>query len=230
MNDTCFTCSNPATSREHVPPACLFPEAKDTDGTQDYRRNLITVPACKEHNLAKSDDDSYFLWVLSTNLPANAAARGQVATKLKRAHDRRPALGRSVLSDAKDVVVADSHSGTKHDAVEVPLDGARFQKVLELIARGLYYHHFGERWAGNVRVHADFIAFPDTPDPADVDANRLVLFNCAHQLFAAETQHGENPDVFWYRVHEPMVQYRCLMRLAFYGHCTATVFFGEDSG
>lgn len=217
-------------SREHVPPACLFPEAKDTDGTQDYRRNLITVPACKEHNLAKSDDDLYFLWVLSTNLPANAIARGQVATKLKRVHNRRPALGSSVLSDAKDVVVADSHSGTTHDAVEVPLDGARFQKVLELIARGLYSHHFDERWAGNVRVHADFIAFPEAPAPGDVDANRLVLFDCAQQLFAAETQHGENPDVFWYRVHEPMVQCRCLMRLAFYGHCTATVFFGAGSG
>lgn len=230
MNDTCFACSNPAMSREHVPPACLFPEAKDTDGTQDYRRNLITVPACKDHNLAKSDDDSYFLWVLSTSLPANAVARGQVATKLKRAHTRRPALGSSVLSYAKDVVVADSHSCTKHDAVEIPLDGARFQKVLELIARGLYSHHFGQRWTGKVLVLPDFIAFPEAPAQADVDANRLVLFNCAQQLFAAHTQYGENPDVFWYRVHKSMVQYRCLMRLAFYGHCTATVFFGEGSG
>lgn len=66
MNDTCFACSNSATTHEHVPPACLFPETKDTDCNQDFRRNLITVPACADHNLRKSSDDEYFLWVLST--------------------------------------------------------------------------------------------------------------------------------------------------------------------
>jgi hypothetical protein len=230
MNDICFACTSPARTREHVPPACLFPESKDTDGKQDLRRNLITVPACPYHNLAKSGDDEYFLWVLSTNLPANSVARNQLARKLIRAHNRRPALGQTILRDTRDVTIVDSHSGTRHEAVEAPLDGARFQKVLDLVARGLYRHHFGNRWVGSVRMHADFIAFPDAPDPADVDANRIVLFNCAQKLFATESQHGENPDVFWYKVHEPKVQYRCLMRLAFYGGCTVTAFFGEGSG
>jgi hypothetical protein len=128
------------------------------------------------------------------------------------------------------VTVVDSHSGERHEAVEVPLDGARFQRVLDLIALGLFYHHFGKRWVGAVRVHPDFVAFPDATDQNDVDANRILLFDCAQKLFAAEHKHGENPGVFWYKVHKPGGQYRCLMRLAFYGACTATAFFGGGSG
>ena len=227
MNDTCFACSSPATTHEHVPPVCLFPESKDTDGQQDFRRNLITVPACAAHNLAKSGDDEYFLWVLSTNLPANSVAWQQVLTKLARAHKRRPALGQSILSDTKDVTVVDSRSGTKHDVVEVPLDGTRFQRVLDLVALGLYRHHFHERWAGSIRAHQDFIGYADSGQTLDVDTHRLVLFDAAEKLFAPEPKHGENPDVFWYQVHEPNVRYRCLMRLVFYGGCTVTAFAGD---
>lgn len=73
----------------------------------------------------------------------------------------------------------DSQAGTKHEAVQVPLDGARFQKVLDLLALGLYQHHFGERWVGSIRVHPDFIAFEGAESPADIDANRLILLECA---------------------------------------------------
>ena len=152
MNDTCFACSSHATTREHVPPVCLFPETRDTDSNQDFRRNLITVPACADHNLAKSDDDEYFLWVLSTNLSANSVARQQVSTKLRRARERRPALGQAILSETKEVTVVDSHSGTKHHAIEVPLNSARFQRVLDLVALGLYRHHFCKRWQGSILV------------------------------------------------------------------------------
>lgn len=227
MNDTCFACGSHATTREHVPPLCLFPETKDTNGYQDFRRNLITVPACADHNLAKSSDDEYFLWVLSTNLPANSVAKQQVSTKLRRAHERRPALGQAILSDTKDVTIEDSHSGTKHDAVEVPLDGPRFQRVLDLVALGLYRHHFFERWLGSIRVHPDFIGYPDSGQILDIDTHRLVLFDVAEKLFATESKCGENPDVFWYQVHESMGKYGRLMRLVFYGRCTATAFFGD---
>lgn len=230
MNDTCFACRSSATTHEHVPPVCLFPETKDTDCNQDFRRNLITVPACADHNLRKSSDDEYFLWVLSTNLLANSVARQQVSTKLRRANERRPALGQAILSDTKDVTVVDSHSGTKHDVVEVPLDGARFQRVLDLIAIGLYRHHFRERWPGSIRVHPDFIGYVDSRQILDGDTDRLALFDAAEKLFAMESKYGENPDVFWYKVHEPKDRYRCLMRLVFYDGCTATAFFVDGSG
>lgn len=207
LNDTCFACERAATTREHVPPLCPFPEAKDTGG-QDFRRNVITVPACSGHNLAKSSDDEYFLWVLATNLSDNSVAQRQVFTKLARAHDRRSALGKSVLRHAKDVTVVDSHTQTKHDAVEVPLDAIRSERVLALVALGLYWHHFRERWTGSIRVHPDFIGHADSVQILDVDTHRLFLFDAAEKLFAAESKCGENPDVFWYQVHEPKEQCR----------------------
>ena len=229
MNDTCFACSSSATTHEHVPPACLFPETKDTGGNQDFRRNLITVPACADHNLRKSSDDEYFLWVLSTNLLANSVARQQVSTKLRRANERRPALGQLILSDTKDVTVVDSHSGIEHNVVEVSLDGTRFQRVLDLVAIGIYRHHFRERWPGSIRVHPDFIGYADSGQILDVDTDRLVLFDAAEKLFATKSKYGENPDVFWYQVHKPKDKYRCLMRFTFYNGCKATAFFAEGS-
>lgn len=50
---TCYMCEKPATSVEHIPPKCLFPEQKDLPGGADLRKQLLTVPACDEHNLKK---------------------------------------------------------------------------------------------------------------------------------------------------------------------------------
>jgi hypothetical protein len=102
--------------------------------------------------------------------------------------------------------------------------------VLDLLALGLYRHHFGERWVGSIRVYPDFIPFEGAESPADIDANRLVLFDCAKKLFANELKYGENPSVFWYQVHEPKSPFQCLMRFVFYGGCSATAFVGEGSG
>lgn len=41
MTDLCYMCDKPGASREHVPPRCIFPEQKDTNG-KDYRKGLIT--------------------------------------------------------------------------------------------------------------------------------------------------------------------------------------------
>jgi hypothetical protein len=40
-NRPCYHCGAPATSTEHVPPKCIFPEKKDAFGA-NYRRNLNT--------------------------------------------------------------------------------------------------------------------------------------------------------------------------------------------
>ena len=222
----CYACQNPATTKEHIPPRCLFPEVKDAVDGADYRRNLIMVPSCTKHNLEKSGDDEYLLYVLTTNLPSNAIAHTQW-TKLKRAIERRPALWNSMRSNSEEVEVMDSHTGKIYEAVQMGLDGTRFQKSLELISLGVYRHHFGERWEGSIHVHSDFIAFSHEPNAADIDANRVLVFNCAKKLFASAPRHGNNPDVFWYQVCEPADHYlRCLIRLGFYEGCTATAFLG----
>ncbi len=83
---------------------------------------------------------------------------------------------------------------------------------------------------GSIRVYPDFIAFDNAESLADIDAYRLILFNCAKQLFANEPKYGENPSVFWYQVHAPKGPFQCLMIFVFYGGCSATAFIGKGSG
>lgn len=223
---TCYACQNPATTKEDIPPRCLFPEVKDAAVGSDYRHNLIKVPSCVEHNTKKSRDDEYLLYVLSTNLPANAIAQIQWK-KLKRAIKRRPALWNSMRSNVEDVEVMDSHTGKICEAVQMGLDGTRFQRSLELIALGVYRNHFGERWESSIHVHSDFIVFPHEPNAIDIDASRVSVFNSAEKLFASALRYGNNQDVFWYQVYESENRFRCLIRLGFYERCTATAFLGE---
>jgi hypothetical protein len=224
MTETCFACGNVATTREHVPPLCLFPARKDALGAYDHRRNLITVPACQDHNCTKSEDDLYFLWVLSTNALANAVGTQQALTKVLRSHRRRPALGDRILATANEVVLVDDRSGCQREADEVGLDELRFGHVLELIALGVYRHHFGVRWPNGLRVHPEFLGDVN-PVPEDIVSARLVVSATASVLFAGEPVYGENPDVFWYQVLRPPVRYECLMRLGFYGGCMANATF-----
>jgi hypothetical protein len=49
-------CGAPATSLEHFPPLCIFPEMKKTQDGIDYRKVVITVPSCDAHNLENSTD------------------------------------------------------------------------------------------------------------------------------------------------------------------------------
>lgn len=47
VEKNCYWCANEATSMEHVPPRCLFPEDKDVKHVYNkaFREHLITVPS-----------------------------------------------------------------------------------------------------------------------------------------------------------------------------------------
>lgn len=226
MKETCYACIKTATTREHVPPACLFPEGKDLGAGYDLRMNLITVPSCDDHNTIKSGDDEYLLWILSTNLTANSTGQKNALTKLARSYKRKPALDQSFFMKAKETLVKESHSEIVHETLEIEFDGNRFQKALEFISLGIYRHHYGKRWVGRLRVHPDFIAFPYEKNSAEIDENRVVFYNAAQQLFAVAVKHGDNPDVFWYQLSESQELLECAIRFAFYGQCTVTAMFG----
>ncbi len=85
----CFMCDESAPTNDHIPPKCIFPEQKDVG--VDYRKNLITVPACDNHNLKTSLDDEYLMGILAFHWRNNQAAYRQSITKIKRAfqHNQR---------------------------------------------------------------------------------------------------------------------------------------------
>src|SRR6185312_15429445 len=84
----CYKCGKAATSREHVPPICLFPEKKDLYGI-DFRQNLITVPSCDEHNAKKSSDDEFLLSVIASVVGNNGVGYIHTQTKVKRIFTRK---------------------------------------------------------------------------------------------------------------------------------------------
>src|SRR5262245_21903855 len=139
--ESCYACGRLGTSREHVPPLCVFPEATDVADGQDYRKNLLRVWSCDEHNLKKSADDEYMFHVLATNIVANVQGLGQVTTKVRRAVlralERKGTAPISAAMDAaQDVHVRDSATGAIHEAAMVPLE-PRFLRSLELTALAL---------------------------------------------------------------------------------------------
>lgn len=226
---TCYACNNPATTSEHVPPKCLFPEQKDLPEGVDLRRNLITIPSCDDHNLQKSGNDEYLMYVLAMNLPANVTAECHFTTKISRAIERRPSLINSILQERQPVLVVDDRTREAYETDQLELDGVRFEQTLNLIALGIYYHHYGMRWDGNIRVHPDFIAYPYEANVSEVNEAVVTLAVCAEKLFAGAKKYGENPEVFSYQLLEPDCNYRCLLRFNFYGGCKATAFFTLDN-
>jgi hypothetical protein len=84
----CYMCSQAATSREHVPPACLFPEKKDIK-TSIFRNNLITVPSCDLQNSKKSKDDEFLMACLAGIVGNNVIGFFHNMTKVKRALERK---------------------------------------------------------------------------------------------------------------------------------------------
>ncbi|MDC5072991.1 hypothetical protein NRA08_18095, partial [Acinetobacter baumannii] len=71
LTNTCYMCDAEATTVEHVPPKCIFPESKDlssADKLLDFRKQLITVPSCDDHNGKKSKDDEYLFCMLAISI------------------------------------------------------------------------------------------------------------------------------------------------------------------
>jgi hypothetical protein len=206
---TCYMCESPATSREHVPPLCIFPEMKDMQDGIDYRKNLITVPACDAHNLEKSADDEYLHLLVIHGYFNNRLAEKQFMTKWLRAISRKPALLAQLHRENTPVVV----NGVESEAVTIDRD--RFERSLEMIVRALHFHVFQERLLQPMRIHTTLLLDIES-EVADMQ-NAVVKNFCAgvRELVAEAAPVGANPDIFWfkYRCHEQSVGWH----LSFYG-------------
>src|SRR5690606_23103004 len=190
--ETCYMCSSAKTSKEHVPPKCLFPEQSDSNG-KDYRKELITVPSCDEHNSAKSKEDEYFLLCLSMNVFGSEASQTHQTTKLLRILNRKPHLLVSMFPSLQ--------SG---DSIEqaVPvynIDGKRFNKQLQHIGYGVYFHKYGTHW------NKEIIVVPISGIISnDVLLNRQYQFTAEQviPLFSKIERQGNNQEVFFYQFAE----------------------------
>ncbi|MDQ8049281.1 hypothetical protein [Luteibacter sp.] len=185
-------CDRAATSNEHVPPKCIFPAMKDADG-KDYRRNLIKVPSCDEHNTDKSDDDQYLMMVLSAYFRNNAAASKQIETKISCAWERAPGLAEKIVKNPVSVEV----SGKVSMAFEVD---KRFDRSLAWAANALHYSISGKRASPAYQVLAYPLFQHGHEGADDVNRGRARILKLAEMMFEKVAIHGDNPDIFWYQL------------------------------
>ena len=191
MRENCYYCGRVATSREHVPPECIFPERKDCFG-EDYRKNLITVPSCDEHNLKKSKDDEFLMACVTPVVGNNGAGFIQTHTKLRRAFGRNDhRLLDVTIPNAKDGVWV-APNGKKFPVLIGEADMPRLIGTLEHVARGLYFHATKNRFVGICHIIPDWIKFPDP----DVETIKLIARMMTAQDRRNWIGYGDNPDVF----------------------------------
>ena len=215
---------------EHVPPRCLFPHSKDLPAGENLRKNLITVPSCDEHNREKSGDDQHLMHVLAMNLPAGAVGESLFATKVVRSIQRRPALAARMLSTAIPVVLRNPSTGEEVGTVAIQGDGERVSKTLELVARGIYFHHFGKAWAGPLRVVPEFFRWLIEENAVSWNASLEEVIALTEGIFANAPRHGANAGVFSYQVVETAIPGPVVMRMRFYGGCNVVAIFDAPGG
>lgn len=208
--EKCYRCDAEATSVDHVPPRCVFPEVKDLPQGVNFRKNLITVPSCELHNTARSHDDEYLLCVLVTHSDNNDVARNHFQTKILRLLGKKPWFQATLLDQLTPVML----NGEQTAAYRV--DVTRVKNVLESVAHGLYFNTYKESWVNSINIiplglfkleGQEFVRHP----------LEQALLQLAQGLFETTEKLGENPDVFFYQIHRDMEKGHLVMRMFFYG-------------
>lgn len=216
----CYMCDNPSTSREHVPPICLFPEIKDTKGI-NLRKDLITVPSCELHNSKKSDNDEFLMLSLSGLIRNNPVGNFHQLTKANRALRRKNKefLFKEILKFGKIHKIRSTDGRFQYISIGEP-NFPRLYDCLTHIAYGLYYNEFNTRFDGNLNLLMEFIDYSDE--------NRQTFKLFLKKRFQVENKlkqdiKGANPLVFYYEFHKPDQNGLIAMRIVFYG--SAEVYF-----
>lgn len=185
----CFVCDQPATGDDHVPPKAFSPKQKDLPpGTADVRRNLITVPACDAHNGRYSKDDEVASYVTLLSQKTNLLGINHFLGRGLRGITGRKGLINAVF---KKIEVFQLPDGREIPTVE--FDAERVNRVMERIARGLFFHEFWHSWKCSLQLFADGPLMQDlSPSP-----HRQVIRQL-EPLFAHSPRRGSNPGIFWY--------------------------------
>jgi hypothetical protein len=126
----CYACNRTATTKEHVPPQCFFPA--------NYRRNLVTVPSCPEHNNAHSKDVEYVRGILLSLAQLGPNSK-PVFDAMMRSIDRRPNLVGTMFQGLRPIHVDGYQTGAF--SVDLP----RFDRVITAIARAIHYRDFNQK-------------------------------------------------------------------------------------
>ncbi|AZT83284.1 hypothetical protein EHN06_06820 [Marinobacter sp. NP-4(2019)] len=192
-------CDAPSTSREHVPPKCIFPEKKDSPKGADFRKNLIKVPSCDRHNSHKSKDDEYVMFVLASAFRGNEHKSNHFASKVLRAFSRKPHVYSHFMAGLSPIMLKHPDGKIEHSA-SFKVDLERFNNALFQIACGLFYYQYKTKWQGGYQVLTNELMALDSPNA--VRTNEVVqrVGERVSKAFEGQDRHGENDKIFTYSI------------------------------
>jgi len=224
-NGVCYLCGEPATSREHVPPSCLFPEEKDIK-TSILRNNLITVPSCELHNSKKSKDDEFLMACLAGIVGNNVIGFFHNMTKVRRALDRKGNdFVHILMKDPKNMTI----QNTQGQVFPVIVGRPHFDRLRSCflhIASGLFYHKFNKVFEGICHIIMDFITYEDEK----TEKYKLLCRKRFEMEPKKPKSEGNNPEIFRYEFNEPDEFGLIALRMTFYeGASVFVAFQGKEA-
>jgi len=209
LGDKCYQCDSTATSIDHVPPRCFFPEPKHAgDLCDNVRSGLLTVPACSTHNNKRSKDDEYTAAMIAMNC-ASPLAQSMFDLKWMRALTRREgSLGKRIFGKSKRVNVHTRKTGIHqiHETLAVRYEIDRVNRVIESIARGLFVLENDNKykWTGECIVRSPGMLLPDLKIPSDAEQLKHID-SIFEKLEINEDvglkRKGHCPEVFFWQAH-----------------------------
>jgi len=222
--ELCYMCNLPADSREHVPPKCIFPESKDLSG-ENYRKSLITVPSCYEHNSKKSKDDEFLMVSLAGIFGNNSIGFRHKFGKVDRAISRSSMrLIESAFLKKKHYVIKTKDNNFLEVIWGTP-DHQRLINCFKHIAYGLHYEFFKKQFNGEVKV---LLGYLHSKDQSNNNFVQFIKDRSAIDL-EGKTKNGENPDIFYYQFTEPDQFGLYMLHLRFYGGIDIYISFIQNS-
>lgn len=195
---TCYACDAPKVSREHAPPKCLFPEQDDLPRGKDLRRNLIRVPSCDEHNLEKSTDDEFLMWVFSVQSLGNQYRQLSFHTKAIRAFRERPNSLLALLENPKPVTLL-AADGRLLRSASFEIDFLRFRRCMAQIAKALYFEETRRKWRSDCYVYSNLFQAMRGAGSQGLNESHHEAVSIAETAMAQLPCKGQNPEVFSYR-------------------------------
>jgi hypothetical protein len=213
--EKCYMCDAEGSTKEHVPPKCIFPEAKDIPNGDDYKKNLITVRSCEKHNTAKSKDDVYLLFFLAANVVSNDLAQTQFGSKVMRAVNRTPHVFSDFTKKNRPVTLKGENGELIHTAA-IEIDRARFDSAIEHISYALHYYKYGEKFSGSIQVITSGLMDLSGEHSVEVNEKIQKFGRMVDVLLANLEPEGDNPEVFTYKLLKTDEPHQVIIQMNFY--------------
>lgn len=230
----CYYCEAIATTKDHIPPKCFFPEKKYLpSNSPDYRNQLITVDACSAHNNSRSSDDEYTAAVIVMNSHSDLALAVFKSKWVQALLRREESLGKRIFFTAKNARVISQKNGVliPNETLAISYEMKRIERVIESIARALYYVESGrqEKWTEDCIIRSLNFLNRDLSYSQDSDnlnqINQAFIHN-EKQQESGITRKGTHPDIFYYQFFKSE-GINCIIRMVFYSDVTFLAFLKQ---